>query len=133
MATTARTSGTPNDQRAGGSLPASPNVRPATLRTYRRLPGGKVWVDYAMLAGPSSGALDPRPDLGNGFVHAETRLALALLADALGDDARATRLCLLFRLLYLNGLGPEWELTSADVRAVVDDIEQNLARNERPA
>ena len=84
----------------------------------RSLAGAEVTVDGA--------PLDPRFDLkrlsptgfewtyeGNG----PAQLALALLADHLGDDARALALYEPFMRAVVAELDNSWELTSADIDA----------------
>jgi hypothetical protein len=89
------------------------------MKTYiggRSLAGAEVTVDGA--------PLDPRFDLkrlsptgfewtyeGNG----PAQLALALLADHLGDDARALALYQPFMRAVVAELDNSWELTSADI------------------
>jgi hypothetical protein len=86
----------------------------------RSLAGAQVTVDGA--------PLDPRFDLkrlsptgfewtyeGNG----PAQLALALLADHLGDDARALRLYEPFMRAVVADLDNSWELTSADIDAAL--------------
>src|SRR6516162_11027293 len=83
--------------------------------------------------GQSAGRLDPRLDLWNhsptGFEwgyggSGPAQLALALLADALGDDARAVRLHQRFKWEIVARLerDEEWELSVADVREVAADL-----------
>ena len=52
------------------------------------------------------------------------QLALALLADHLGDDARALALSAAFMRDVIANLENDWELTSAEVEAALSRIEQ---------
>jgi hypothetical protein len=81
-------------------------------------------------------SLAPRTDL---FKHCETGLdwgysgsgprqcALAVLADALGDDLRAVRVHGGFHFYIIAALPRHlpWHLTGAQVIAIVEEIEQN--------
>ncbi|SDG87391.1 DUF6166 domain-containing protein [Roseospirillum parvum] len=79
--------------------------------------------------------LEPRLDLlslaAEGFEwgyqgNGPGQLALALLADALGDDARALALHRAFRdevVVFLSG--DEWALSEAQVRRAVADLERS--------
>ena len=96
------------------------------MKTYvggRSLAGAQVTVDGK--------PLDPRFDLkrlsptgfewtyeGNG----PAQLALALLADHLGDDARALALHQPFMRSVVAELDNSWELTSADIDAALKAI-----------
>jgi hypothetical protein len=96
------------------------------VKTYvggRSLAGAQVTVDGALL--------DPRFDLkrlsptgfewtyeGNG----PAQLALALLADHLGDDARALRLYEAFMRAVVADLDNSWELTTADIEAALASL-----------
>jgi uncharacterized protein DUF6166 len=86
----------------------------------RSLAGAVVTVDGA--------PLDPRYDLKRlsptGFEWTyegagPAQLALALLADHLGDDARALALYESFMHAVVAELDNSWELTSADVEAAL--------------
>ena len=97
------------------------------MKTYvggRSLAGAEVAVD--------GGKLNPRFDLkrlspagfewtyeGNG----PAQLALALLADHLGDDARALRLYEPFMRAVVAELDNSWELTSDEIDAALKAIE----------
>ena len=97
------------------------------MKTYvggRSLAGAEVTVDGSKL--------DPRFDLkrlsptgfewtyeGNG----PAQLALALLADHLGDDAKALRLHQSFMRAVVAELDNSWELTSAEIDAALRGIE----------
>jgi len=96
------------------------------MKTYvggRSLAGAEVTVDGR--------ALDPRFDLkrlsptgfewtyeGNG----PAQLALALLADHLGDDAQALRLYEPFMRAVVADLDNSWELTSDDIDGALQGI-----------
>jgi hypothetical protein len=88
----------------------------------RSLAGAVVTVDGA--------ALDPRYDLRRlsptGFEWTyegagPAQLALALLADHLGDDARALALHDAFMRAVVAELDNSWELTSADIDQFLRD------------
>ncbi|HTZ37850.1 MAG TPA: DUF6166 domain-containing protein [Stellaceae bacterium] len=93
------------------------------MKTYvggRSLAGAEVTVDGR--------PLDPRFDLKRlsptGFEWTYTgngpaQLALALLADHLGDDARALQLHDRFMRAVVAELDNSWELTSADIDAAL--------------
>ncbi|MCY3877246.1 MAG: DUF6166 domain-containing protein [Rhodobacteraceae bacterium] len=87
-----------------------------TYRGERNIDGAEVTVDGV--------ALDPRLGLhtftrqgfewsyeGNG----PSQLALAILADHLGDEDRAMTECAAFMSRVVAFFGNEWEMTSADV------------------
>ena len=96
------------------------------MKTYlggRSLAGAEVTVDGK--------PLDPRFDLkrlspmgfewtyeGNG----PAQLALALLADHLGDDARALALYQPFMRAVVAELDNAWELTSADIEIALEGL-----------
>ncbi len=96
------------------------------MKTYvggRSLAGAQVTIDGALL--------DPRFDLkrlspagfewtyeGNG----PAQLALALLADHLGDDARALALYQPFMRAVVAELDNSWELTSAEIDAALANL-----------
>ncbi len=96
------------------------------MKTYvggRSLAGAEVTVDGRKL--------DPRFDLkrlsptgfewtyvGNG----PAQLALALLADHLGDDARALALYQPFMRAVVAELDNSWELTSAEIDAALSGL-----------
>jgi hypothetical protein len=93
------------------------------VKTYaggRSLAGAMVTVDGA--------PLDPRYDLKrlspSGFEWTyegagPAQLALALLADHLGDDARALALYERFMRAVVAELDNSWELTAADIDAAL--------------
>ena len=92
-------------------------------RGGRSLDGAVVTVDDKPLA--------PRCDLKRlsptGFEWtyegaAPAQLALALLADHLGDDARALALCEPFMRSVVAELDNSWELTTADIDAALAEI-----------
>ena len=96
------------------------------MKTYvggRSLAGAEVTVDGA--------SLNPRFDLkrlspagfewtyeGNG----PAQLALALLADHLGDDGRALALYESFMRAVVAELDNSWELTAADIDAALASL-----------
>jgi hypothetical protein len=96
------------------------------MKTYvggRSLAGAEVTVDGT--------ALDPRFDLKRlsptGFEwtyegHGPAQLALALLADHLGDDTRALQLYEPFMRAVVAELDNSWELTSAEIDVVLNGI-----------
>lgn len=95
-----------------------------TYRGDRTIDGIEVTVDGR--------PLDPRYDLkrltSTGFEwtyegQGPAQLALALLAEHLGDEARALALHEAFMRAVVANLGNEWELTSADLDAAVAAIE----------
>jgi len=97
------------------------------MKTYvggRSLAGAEVTVDGK--------PLDPRFDLkrlsptgfewtyeGNG----PAQLSLALLADHLGDDAKALLLYEPFMRAVVTDLDNSWELTSAEIDAALQSID----------
>ena len=97
------------------------------MKTYaggRSLDGAVVIVD--------SRRLDPRYDLKKlsptGFEWTyegagPAQLALAILADHLGDDQRALALYEAFMRRVIADLDNSWELTSAEIDAALADIE----------
>lgn len=101
---------------------------------------GDDWrVDHPDLGARAEGrALDLRLDLWNhsptGFEYGyggsgPAQLALALLADALGDDERAVRLHQQFKWRYV-ATRPRWDpwsMTDEQVRLAADEIEHHEA------
>src|SRR5712691_7115111 len=92
-------------------------------RGGRSLDGAVVTVDGE--------PLDPRYDLkqlsGAGFEWTyegagPAQLALALLADHLGDDARALALYDRFMRVFVAELDNSWELSSADLDAALAEL-----------
>lgn len=76
--------------------------------------------------------LDPRTDIAQfcdaGFEwsyegEGPEQLALAILADHLGDAARARKLSAAFMKTIVANFNNEWELTSSDVAASVAALE----------
>ena len=108
------------------------------LKIYKGIRGadGAAHV-YVSEAGRPDQLLAPRTDL---FVRSSAGLdwgysgngpaqcALAILADALGDDLRAVRVHSGFHLRVIAALPRHlsWQLTQAQVTAAVDDIERNV-------
>lgn len=98
------------------------------MKTYsgaRTMDGIRVLVDGA--------PLDERHDLKKisdaGFEwtyegKAPAQLALALLADHLGDDARALALYEAFMRKVVAGLENDWQLTGAEIDAALVEIER---------
>jgi hypothetical protein len=96
------------------------------VKTYvggRSLAGAEVTVDGKKL--------DPRFDLKrlspSGFEwtyegNGPAQLALALLADHLGDDSRALALYAPFMRAVVAELDNSWELTSAEIEAALKAI-----------
>jgi hypothetical protein len=66
---------------------------------------------------------------GSMFSWGDTRsgsaqLALALLADGLGDDAKAIALHLMFRMPFADRLSKSgWRLSEAQLRSMIADLE----------
>jgi hypothetical protein len=94
-----------------------------TYRGGRSLDGAVVTVDGR--------PLPPRYDLkrlsSTGFEWTyegagPAQLALALLADHLGDDAQALALCEPFMQRVVAELDNSWELTSADIDAALAEL-----------
>lgn len=90
----------------------------------RTMDGIRVLVDGA--------ALDERTDLKrftvNGFEWtyegaAPSQLALALLADHLGDDRKTLALCEPFMRAVVANLENDWALTGAEIDAAIKQIE----------
>jgi hypothetical protein len=80
-------------------------------------------------------SLDPRLDLckhSSGFGWGTTgnvgpeQLSVALLADALQDDARALKLHERFRKRVITILPPRWTITRSRIRAHADRIEMRI-------
>jgi hypothetical protein len=101
------------------------------MKTYcgdRTIDGIVVTVDGA----PLDQRLDLREFSSNGFEWTyegdESRqLALAVLADHLGDDRRALALCDGFMRSVVANLDNTWEMTAGEVQAAVDALEQGAA------
>ncbi len=56
-----------------------------------------------------------------------SQLALALLADHLGDDQKATALCDAFMQTVIANLENDWRLTSSDIDDALTRIERGKA------
>lgn len=101
------------------------------MKTYegtRNLSGAVVTVDGA--------PLPPRFDLkkcsSTGFEwtyegSGPAQLALAILADHLGDDPRALRLHERFMREVVASLANSWRLTSAEIDAALSQLESRAA------
>lgn len=96
------------------------------MKTYR----GDRTIDGVVVT-VEGRPLDPRYDLRRltrtGFEWTyegagPAQLALALLADHLGDDQRALELHDAFMKAIVANLGNEWELTEADMAKAVDAL-----------
>src|SRR5262249_20719564 len=115
--------------------------RPSCLREYgsmkhyvgERTPEG-CEVDVIDTASPTGGyPLPPRHDLRNhspdgfnwGYAGSgPAQLALALLADALGDDEKAQRHYQDFKFKVIGRLADDkWELSEEDIRQTVAELE----------
>lgn len=57
-----------------------------------------------------------------------TQLAVAILTDALGDEAKGRKLAPEFKLRVVARLPEEWELSQEDVRQLVARIEKARSR-----
>src|SRR5947208_14323628 len=99
-------------------------------------------VDVLDSTHPSGGyPLAPRHDLRNhspdGFNwgypgSGPAQLALALLADALGDDERAQRFYQDFKFKVIGRLeGDSWELSQEDIRQAVSALEAERGKGRR--
>ena len=95
-------------------------------KTYsgdRTIDGVEVSADGAPLAERT----DLHTHTDNGFEWSyegdgPRQLALALLADHLGDDARALDLTEAFMVAVVANFGNEWEMSSADIDRALDHI-----------
>ena len=113
------------------------------MKTYygRRSPDGAadVWIvddpltvfDEKGLNEAAARNLNPRLDLHNhsptGFEwgyggSGPSQLALALLADALGDDETAQQLYQQFKWAVVCKLGASWTLSASHIREVVETL-----------
>lgn len=102
------------------------------MKTYtgsRTIDGIRVLVD--------GGSLGERYDLrkftDSGFEWTyegaePSQLALALLADHLGDDRKALRLCDRFMREVVANLDNDWEITSKDIDEALAGITDDEAR-----
>ncbi len=95
-----------------------------TYRGDRTIDGVEVTVD----GHPLDERLDLKVISQNGFEWSyegpePAQLALALLADHLGDDRRALELHEPFMKAIVANFNNEWEMTSADVDDALADIE----------
>ena len=114
----------------------------ATLKVYKGIRGadGIAYV-FVLEAGRPDHLLSPRTDLftrssagldwgydGNG----PAQCALAIVADVLGDDLRAVRVHSGFHFRTIAALPRHlsWQLTQAQVLAIVEDIEQNFPEED---
>jgi hypothetical protein len=86
-------------------------------------------IDVIDASNPTGGyALNPRWDLGT--VYGSGQVALALLADALGDE-QAKKHFREFQYRVLSRLeGKQFELSHEDIKQEVMDIEQTQSRGE---
>lgn len=106
------------------------------VKTYvgsRTMDGIRVLVDQAPLAE----RLDIVPYSKGGFEWTyegaePSQLALALLADHLGDDEKALELCQPFMRAVVANLENDWTLTSEDIDQAIEKIAQEENRNPRP-
>jgi hypothetical protein len=59
------------------------------------------------------------------------QLALAILAECLGDDERAVRLHQRYKFRVVGALPRDqhWQLSEADVRSTADDLEAKIRRD----
>lgn len=99
-------------------------------------------TEVTVTDGAETRPLAPRFDLRNhsptGFEwgyggSGPAQLALALTADALGDDDRARRVYQPFKFQVVGALGGDtWTLTEDQVRAAVADVERAQARIAPP-
>jgi hypothetical protein len=94
----------------------------------RALDGLEVTVDGEPL-GPR---FDVKVFSANGFEWSyegsePTQLALALLADHLGNDEKALALCEPFMREIVANFDNEWEMNSSDIEQAVRDISGRIA------
>ncbi|MBI1188278.1 MAG: hypothetical protein GC206_13270 [Alphaproteobacteria bacterium] len=110
------------------------------MKTYRgrRLPTGRVRVTVNRRGSEIEAMLAPRFELANhspggfewGYLGSgPSQLALALLADALRDDARALALYQDFKRAFVALLDPSeaWTITDAAIVARCHEIEMERA------
>ena len=89
----------------------------------RTIDGIRVTVDGAPLA--ERGDIAALSETGFEWTYegaAPAQLALALLADHLGDDARALALHDGFMRAVVANFGNDWEMTGADIDAALEVI-----------
>ena len=94
-----------------------------TYRGGRSLDGAVVTVDGRPL--PPRYELKRLSSTGFEWTYegaGPAQLALALLADHLGDDAQALALCEPFMQRVVAELDNSWELTSADIDAALAEL-----------
>lgn len=114
-------------------------TRSTTTRFYRGLPGGDVYIANLDTSAARAGmmTLDPRYDLGNlaqstlgtpfGWGSKSvgaSRLAIALLADALDDERTAVALFTIFRddVIARMPASEPWMISDNVVRAIAASI-----------
>jgi hypothetical protein len=89
----------------------------------RGMDGVKVTVDHIPLASRNDIRSFTRTGLEWGFVGpGPQQLALALLADHLGNDERALALCRSFMERLTSQLDNDWRLTAADISAELEKV-----------
>ena len=106
------------------------------VKTYegsRTMDGIRVLVDKA----PLDQRLDLKKFTSTGFEWTyegaePSQLALALLADHLGDGAKALALCQPFMRSVVANLENDWVLTSTDIEQAVEAITREERGRERP-
>lgn len=89
----------------------------------RTIDGVKAWVDGA----PLDQRLDIHRYTANGFEWSyegdePRQLALAILAEHLGDSTRAQAMVEPFMKAVVANFDNEWEMTSADIDAALDAL-----------
>ena len=97
------------------------------MKTYSgQQSGGAGGQRVELLEGTRITTLNPRTDLWNhspdGFQwgyggSGPAQLALALLADAIGNDQEAVRLHQRFKWEWVSGFGRSWDMTDEAIRA----------------
>jgi hypothetical protein len=103
--------------------------------------GAQVRVRFTSNGQPHTRTLDPRHDLRNhspdGFEwgyggSGPAQLALAICADALGDDARAQRVYHLFKFRAIATIHEDdWTMTQQHVLEIVREIESNQPQEQQ--
>jgi Family of unknown function (DUF6166) len=106
-------------------------------RTYSGRPVGQVRVHDQNGTRPLALRLDLRNHSPTGFAwgyggSGPAQLALALLADALGDDERALQLYQAFKFRVTANFGVRWQIDRTRVLLHVEAIEHDLARKRAP-